>query len=277
VSGPAKPTSGSYRLPDGRWHHTLRQSWLNDALGVCLERARRDRLALLQRTESDAAALGTAVHAGIEHLLTRPGSSLSDAIEKAHDEWHGIAARPNFRWVSFDEGDHALVHGYIDTALAAFERETLPLLGPEAIEASFAFVIHEDGERVIELVGTIDYIGSWSGVPVVADWKTGKRKYSESEKQSQAIQASVYTAAAEAMGFGRRPFRYGVMVRGKDEVQVIDVTRWPAHDEWLRDQCLSLAHLLEADLPTWPLNDQHFLCSSTWCPAWDTCKGRRLG
>jgi hypothetical protein len=276
VSGPAKSTSGSYRLPDGRWHHTLRQSWLNDALGVCLERARRDRLGLLPRTESDAAALGTAVHAGIEQML-HDAMGIGEATEFAYSEWHRISSLPNFRWLSFNEGDHEVVEAYIFTALHAWYRDVFNLLQPQAIEHPFSFTFYEDDQRVIELTGTIDYIGKWSRIPVVADWKTGKRKYSERDKQKQAIQASVYTAAAEAAGFGRRPFRYGVMVRGKDEVQVVDITRWPAHDEWLKQQCLSLAYMLESELPVWPLNDQHFLCSSAWCPAWSSCKGLQLG
>jgi hypothetical protein len=275
MSGPAKPTAGSYRMDDGRWHHTYRQSWLSDALGTCLERARRDRLGLLQRVESDAAAMGTAVHAGIEHALLEDGD-LEKMVEVANAEFDRISQLPNFAWKSFEAGDVDAVRSLIATALTAWNTEVRDRLAVESVEQRFSVVVHEDAERVIELVGTIDFIGLLDDQPVIIDWKTGKRKYS-SDKQA-SIQASVYSLAAEAMGFGRRLFKFGVLVRGATSVQMMDVPRWPAHDAWLRAQLLDMAVLLEAELPSWPrTGESSYLCNATWCPAWASCKGAHLG
>jgi hypothetical protein len=276
MTGPANNTAASYLGDDGRWHHTFRQSWLGDALTVCLERARRDRAGILPRTESDAAALGTAVHAGIEVMLRDDRLDLVDANVTALAEWERISSLPNFAWKSFDEGDHGQVQQLIATALAAWEKDLRARLMPELIEHRFNIPLLEDDNRVIELQGTIDYIGALDGDPVVADWKTGKRKYGADKEKS--IQASVYTLAVEQLGLGVRPFMFGVMVRGKDEVQLMHVSRWPGHHDWLRAQALGLAHLIEADLPSWPLTGEAgYLCSNTWCPAWSTCKGAHLG
>ena len=276
MTGPQKSHPTSTRLPDGRWHHTMRQSWLGDALTVCLERARRDRLGLLPRRESDAAALGTAVHAGIEAMLRNDRLELVDANVVALQEWERISALPNFDWKSFDEGDHPQVQQLIATALAAWENDLRGRLTPELIEHRFSIPLCEDHERVIELSGTIDYIGALDGDPVVIDWKTGKRKYDRSKEKS--VQASVYTLAVEQLGLGARPFVFAVMVRGKDEVQLMHVSRWPGHHDWLREQAVGLARLLEAELPAWPLTGEAgYLCSATWCPAWDSCKGRHVG
>ena len=275
MSGPAKPTTGSYRMDDGRWMHQFRQSWLSDALGTCLERARRDRFGLLPRVESDAAAMGTAVHAGIEHALLEGGDH--DAmVAVANAEFDRISALPNFEWKSFENGVDE-VRPLIVTALTAWNENVRHRIDSvEAVEQRFDVVVYEDEHRVIKLVGTMDFLGSLDGEPVIIDWKTGKRKYDRSKQNS--IQASVYSHAAEALGFGRRLFKFGVMVRGASDVQIMDVPRYSVHDQWLRAQLLDLAYLLEAELPTWPrTGESSYLCNATWCPAWSSCKGAFLG
>jgi hypothetical protein len=275
MSGPAKRSAGSYRMADGRWCHEFRQSWLSDALGTCLERARRDRFGLLPRVESDAAAMGTATHAGIEHALLEH-AALAEMITTAEAEFARISAMPNFEWKSF-EGGLEEVRPIIATALQAWETHLRPrITHTDSVEQRFDLVIHEDDQRVIRVVGTIDFIGGLDGQPVIIDWKTAKRKYSR-DKQS-SVQASVYSHATEALGLGRRLFHFGVMVRGSSEVQIMEVPRYNVHDQWLVQQMLDLAVLIEAELPTWPrTGESSYLCNATWCPAWSTCKGLYLG
>jgi hypothetical protein len=274
MSGPANPTSGSIRLPDGRWQHTFRQSWLSDALATCLERARRDRAGILPRVESDAAAMGTAVHAGIE-LALLDGGDLEAMVEVANAEFDRISQLPNFEWKSFQNGTDE-VRPLTTTALTAWNENIRDRIGHvDAVEQEFDIQFYEDEHRIIRLRGTIDFIGEFEEQPVIIDWKTGKRKYDRSKQNS--FQASVYSHVAEALGFGRRLFKFAVMVRGSQDVQIMDVPRYSVHDQWLRAQLFDLALLIEAELPTWPrTGESSHLCSSTWCPAWSTCKGAYL-
>jgi hypothetical protein len=100
------------------------------------------------------------------------------------------------------------------------------------------------------------------------------------EKERWAIQPTVYTYALHHLGYlegdGPWPFTYFAFAKdGRNyELQELTVYRHQGDFAWLIDKCLSHAQLVEAQLTTWPKNDNHALCSPTWCPAWSVCKGR---
>lgn len=275
---------------DGRWHHTFRQSSLNTA-DLCLERYRRERDGLMPDIETDAASMGTAMHAAIElalqHMLNGDEppdqEQLVDAYQEAFTHQMGL---PGFAWVKYDEarcrnlGARFVRHWY---------QELLPSLDPMKIEWEFEENLYIDDERTIWLTGTIDLIDAKWGL---VDWKSSgggtkggstradgsivqpKGPYKEWEYRRWAIQPTVYTWAAGKHGYPADRFTYAVMY--EHGVQTFEVERGPEHWAWLTDKALALAHLCEANLPVFPKSDQSALCSPKWCPAWQDCKGKYL-
>lgn len=248
-------------------------------------------LGLVPRFETDAASYGTAFHAAVEENLNevmrgREPWSEDDSYDLFLSTFYELAARDNFKWTKLSKGS-VEQHGRI--AIKQFF-ELLPTFEPLATEIPFRDVLlHEDDERIINLEGTIDYHDAKLGL---VDWKTGGRPYEKWEKQRWAKQPSVYTFAinwlelqniASSSTFERwlgtderHNFTYFVFVRG-GEVQRLTVQRGPNDWAWLKAQCLSIAKLIEADLESWPLQDEGWHCSPLWCGAWSDCRGKHLG
>ena len=95
----------------------------------------------------------------------------------------------------------------------------------------------------------------------------------------------MYSYALTHGGFGDPvpapiTFRYGIAVMNHETVttQLVDVQRTAAHEGWLLDVIDSFLNLMEGVgvERTWPRDEDHYLCSEVWCPAWYLCKGARL-
>lgn len=246
---------------------TLRQSSLNTWM-LCPERARLDMVHPERDSTTDAAAVGTAVHAGIETVL------------RVHD--HALARRnviasleenaSQIRWVQVKQ---------LKTAFALAERlfeawlhHVLPqLAGPLAVEETFNLPWAEINGWQVRLSGTIDYVDENL---VVWDWKTSSRPYETWEADRWKIQPTVYGWAMNQLhGIDPVQFTYCVLVKkARPEVQIFDVERSNGHWAWLHRQVESIVAQIDA-LPDgiWPLNDHHALCSAKWCPHWEYCKG----
>lgn len=248
---------------------------------MCPEQARREMLGLVPRFETDAASYGTAFHAAVEENLNevirgREPWSEEDSYDLFLSTFYELAAMDNFKWTKLSKGT-VEQHGRI--AIKQFF-ELLPTFEPVATEIHFRDVLlYEDDERIINLEGTIDYDDAKLGL---VDWKTGGRPYEKWEKSRWAKQPTVYTYAHEWInhwgesGDGSHNFTYFVFVRG-GEVQRLTVQRGPADWAWLKAQCLSIAKLIEADLDSWPLQDEGWWCSPLWCCAWNECRGKHVG
>jgi hypothetical protein len=250
----------------------VRQSWINDAM-MCNERGRQAIVRPEWSKPNDATILGTAVHAGIAaHLLGSP-----DGVKVAHNTLNELLAEPFMRTKYSDEQ----LHDHIIELMAEWQRAIEPLTGDVvAVEKEFEFVLDEFmderlGRITVVGAGTIDLVtttGLW-------DWKTAGRKYSAKEKQSQAIQPTMYASAAVALGWLEYPvqFNYGVLVRS-GRAQVLPVHRNESHTDWLREIVRPLVRtsLLVGTDTSWAKNDTHYLCSDTWCPWWSICKGSKL-
>lgn len=250
----------------------LRQSWINDALN-CQERGRRMIVEPELRTTSDSAAIGTAVHAGIESAINGhdPLLSIAESLGQMLEE--GMTMTLN------------MSRGQMLTeAIRMFDmwvRDIRPKIG-QPLHTEYTFDVEWFTTQVLDrkvnvrLKGTIDLItttGLW-------DWKTAGRKYQAREKQNTAIQPTVYAIAGTKLGFFEWPvtFNYGLMVRGKDDTQILSVHRTRNHEVWLArvvEPLIRQAIGLGTDM-TWPINDSHALCSQKWCPWWTSCKGSAL-
>lgn len=259
----------------------VRQSWLNDAM-LCPERSRLSIVKPEWRTGTDATILGTAVHTGIEKLLNYE-IDRSQISEAAQTHLRELIDEGNFKWTNITDENHLFI--YADAMCQAFVRDLLPEVDRGGhVEHTFTLGIGTFGEFNgkpvnIFINGTMDYVTPGG---VIWDWKTAARKYSQSEKQRQSIQASMYALASHKSGFVDEwpvRFNYGVMTRAANSVgQIVPVVRTEAHARWLQSQIVNVVHAsLRAGIDTpWLANDQNNLCSERWCQFWSICKGAHL-
>ena len=266
----------------------VRQSWLNDVM-ICPERSRLSVTMPDWRQGSDATHIGTAVHAGIETILT--GGSFDEGKKKASDTLNELIETEPFKFNAVESV--ADMTGYTSLLMETFAHDVLPhVKGGGRCEQKFGvklFTIDNSDTSIpfeaqkpdteVWLGGTIDYIDPDG---VVWDWKTAGRKYSQGEKQRQSIQATAYAYAVVENGWAEGypvRFNYGVMTRTKNSVgQIVPIVRTSAHVDWFKHQVQSVVQpslLVGFDKP-WIANDQHGLCSEKWCPYWSICKGSRL-
>jgi len=264
---------GSVQDEDGRWHHRFSQSFIGTATD-CPEQARRYHAKLLPPDNTDAAAVGTAVHAGIELALTE-GQTFDACMEAIEDAWYEEQREPDFRWTKYS-GNTAwkLIEACWASWWNGFQPRTREQQGWEC-EQKFAVPLVDEPDRIIELTGTIDAFDGFN----VYDWKTtgDEDKWDDSKQREMrrwAIQPTAYTYAHNYLFQTNPVFTWVVLTPGG--CKQIPTTRSEQDWEWLKEQATALAVLIEADLPVWPKNDQHWLCSAKWCVAWDDCKGKHI-
>lgn len=258
----------------------VRQSWLGDMM-ICMERGRLADIKPEFKTGSDATIMGTSVHYGIEQVLS--GAIAPEQIAEASVFRLGqLMSEGGWKHVNIKPEDMVPLTGIMSDT---FVRDILPyVIEGGRIEQNFAVPtgrsVQVDSDKVYELwfSGTMDYV---TPDGQLWDWKTAARKYSQSEKQKQSIQASVYSFAAVALGYTDWDvqFNFGVMTRSnKSQGQFLPVKRTRAHGEWVVEQATSMvtSALRIGHATAWPQNDQHFLCSKDWCPWWSICKGARV-
>lgn len=258
----------------------VRQSWLGDAM-LCQERGRRMIVSPEFRTTNDSAVMGTAVHAGIEAVL----SGKIDARDAHHvsvAKLNHIKETENVKVTNTDPSSWEDLVRSMTTAWVDGVLPEVPLGGK--VEHRFEY---DSGASVngyaLWFEGTMDYChetGLW-------DWKTAARKYSLLEKQTQSIQASIYAGYAMSTGEvsqdvdGNTAFNFGVMIRNlKGDSQIVRINRNSSHVMWVTEQATTLVRsalaMRDSDggfTHSWLKNDQHFLCSDRWCPWWSVCKG----
>lgn len=257
----------------------VRQSWLKDML-LCPERARLGVVQPEFKTQNDSAAIGTAVHAGIEAVLGGHATT-SDAPYISLTKFKELeSAGINHTNVNPDSW-----HSHVIGLTEAWVKDIFPKV-PLGGQSEVPFAVPTGASvKGMELwfEGTMDYLheqGIW-------DWKTAARKYSESEKQSQDIQSSIYTFAGHKLGVVKTSsvFNFGVMIRVNNAYgQIVSVNRTKAHGDFVVKQAQSAVSyaytmLQGKELPTderWLINDQHYLCSQRWCPWWSVCKGAHI-
>jgi hypothetical protein len=233
--------------------------------------------------ETDAACIGTAVHAGFEAAARAPSALLPHQIDLiAQTEFTRLMALPGFGWKKYKE---ARARDLIRDCCNVFYDELYHTLGPVLIEQGFGpLVIYEDETRIIRIKGSIDLFDEYRGG---CDYKTDGdgRKFRRGfggkawELDRWAIQPTVYCEALRQLGYyegnGPWPFTYFAFDLSGRDVELVESAVWrrPEDVDWLRQKTLAYAKLVEADVTPWPKQDNHALCSPKWCPNWDNCKG----
>lgn len=256
----------------------VRQSWLGDML-ICPQRAKYALTMPKMRRGSDATAIGTGVHAGIEKYLTREVGTVDEFIEAVRAtvayeldkdiKLTGLTDDMDNMWLCVD----SMATGWWENI-----RPLVPLGGLVEHKFEAPLDVNASNGYGIWLEGTIDYVGPDGSL---WDWKTSSRTYYGKEKQKQSHQASAYISAGRRIGLipdSDTPsvFRFGVMVRQPTpKTQVITVSRGRDQVNWFRRQVSSVVNTATQawGMPDWPMNDQHNLCSSKWCDYWSVCKG----
>lgn len=263
-------------LDDGRTEITPSQSWLGTAFN-CMEQARLEMVGKMPRVETDATAIGTSMHTGIEAVL-RDGATLDEGEAIARATFETLSQLDEFKWVQVKTAETAL--NTVSRVYWSWANDILPQLPDTiAIEHKFDVKLYENDEFVIRLKGAMDFVGmEHEDKPVIWDWKTANRSYEPWEKERWAIQPTIYTyALAQEYGEDKEyDFTFGVCLKTRQDVQIVTVKRNIGHWNWLQQQVLSFVHLIRADLPIWPLRDQHALCSSKWCSVYASCKGAHV-
>lgn len=263
---------------DGTTHIWFRQSWLDTAFR-CPERG---RLAATKpewdSVTSDSALLGTSVHHGIETFIN--GGCAIDEIAQTAIEFLEAFDEP-IKWTKYDTVQSMFTH--VHNCADGWARDiypNLPNLEDAKTEESFKIPLWSQHGYTVGITGTIDLVAEGQ----LWDWKTSGRTYRASEKQKYAIQGTIYALAAlksDLVTVASLPmqFNYGVMIRGsKPQGQILSITRTQGHIDFATrrmKQLVDLLHFYGLDKP-WPMDDDHFLCSSTWCPWWSICKGAHL-
>jgi len=259
---------------DGIRRFIFRQSWMN-TFQHCPEQARLDMHGLLPRVESDATAIGTSVHVGIEHLLD--DAEPSEAWRLSCSKFDELSELPEFAWLQVKTP--ATAHRIIYNALWGWYDEIEPKLG-RTISVEQHFSLHVQtmpcGDE-IWIEGTWDYEdehGLW-------DWKTAGREYQPWEVERWYVQPTQYTLAHSLINdCYPLPFNYAVMVKtggeGPSKTQHLQVRRDEGHYKWLVRQmknAVALYDMTDGGEHPWPLMDQGWHCSPKWCSAWSSCKG----
>lgn len=247
---------------------------------LCQERGRRMMVSPEFRTTNDSAVMGTAVHAGIEAVLTNKIDA-RDAHHVSVAKLNHIKETENVKVTNTDPSSWEDLVRSMTNAWVSGVLPEVPLGGKSEHKFEYFSNTNVNGYS-LWFEGTMDYMhdtGLW-------DWKTAARKYSLLEKQTQSIQASIYAGYALSTGDvsldaeGNVDFTFGVMIRNmKGESQLVRIKRSSAHVMWVTEQATTLVRsalaMREDDgfNKPWLKNDQHFLCSARWCPWWSVCKG----
>jgi hypothetical protein len=265
---------------DGVVRWTLSQSWAN-TFQKCPEQARLGMHGLLPRTESDATAIGTATHTGIEAVL-RHCADRHEAEAAAIDKLCELMELDNFQFVQVKTPQTAV--SYLKSCVGSWYEYVYPRLG-STVSIERPFEVRLDvgmiGTEVEELwlTGTWDFEDNIHGL---WDWKTtGSKPYEQWEVSRWYVQPTVYCYARSVLagngGDDIDYFNYAVMTKGPHvrAPQILEIERGPAHYAWLRKQLWSIVDLYKATAggeQSWPLMDQGWWCSPKWCPVYNECK-----
>ena len=271
---------------DSEGNISFRQSWLNTAEN-CAEKARRELIEESDMT-TDEAFIGTAAHYGIEKVIDGDCSpaDISDAVVECYQTHPDVSqivyARPRTH-----QSDLSQCIDLSQRCAKAWVKDLMPLVPLEGArtEVEFDVELFEYRGRKISIKGTCDLVPA--GDNALWDWKTSARSYAQKDKQKWAIQPTVYTVADALGGFGREgrnlpaTFIYGVMVKRKKDCkgEIVTVQRSEGHAEHLYNTIRTWVDMYEGMTlgSPWPTrSDGNFLCSKTWCPFYDTCRGAHI-
>lgn len=273
----------------------------SDLKNHCLEKLRLETVATGPRIENDAATVGTALHAVIEHELGGDVyPDLENCCAQAVAEYLGLLEHyqsNGYPYALSSFGSHDKAIGYLVKMAEAWygcaERQEL-LGASQAPQVEWHFdmpftvvPVKKHGKKADEvpvfLSGTADIVYNNQ----VWDWKTAGSEYRRWEYQRWGRQPDVYSWAATQAGLvvpdrdGQVTFLFKVLIRGADPkngFQTVPIIRTANNWSWLEQiihRLVNFSYNMGLD-GEWPLDDQHVLCSPKWCSFFDMCKGAHV-
>ncbi len=303
----------SFKRPDGKWEHHIRQSDLG-TFAMCPELHRKALCGSVASQEGDAALIGSACHesyAEATRTLLQGKDVEAEALQGvAHDflanGWLQAVEDGSLRQMQIATLDEARY--LVDSYLVLWSQSVLNILMSnveliETVEYRFDIKVYEDEFRVIFLTGTWD---------LGFDTRVWDYKHSNSDKytKKKAWQLSRYNPQAThySWAYDELQLANSTMADTKegylgtlaypDDSQLADFTfininikngvQFIGPNEGIKPRTVgdcrfhlelmkSLALLIEAELPVWPLGASDWWCSSKWCPAWKDCRGKFIG
>lgn len=244
------------------------------------------------KVETDAATVGTVLHAVIEQDLKEPFGKLAAATKYGMlwfrdliDQY--LTDEVEYRTESFGADPQKaldqikfLIENWFrsDERQYWLHRDQSGYIPEWEFDIPFITISNPKTIREVRLAGQADIMDMEANR--VLDWKSASRPYQRWEYQRWGVQPTVYTFAGVESGLivpdadGFAQFDYRVFVRGKDkDCQEVTVYRGNGQWGWLTMLVNNIVNMIESDAETWPLSDDHALCGPKWCPVWSTCKG----
>lgn len=169
-----------------------------------------DKLAREEKESGDL-KFGTAIHLGLEVILSKQGNGLDDFnlfwdLEKNKDN-------------QYSRNDWAALKEQGEKLLTRFERlhakKFKPVAQEQLLKGQFGS---------IKLFGTPDFIGEYEGVPSVIDFKTAGYRYEE-QKLVLSEQLYLYAfLAKQVLGYDVKQLVYKVFIKGNEpSIQTLKV------------------------------------------------------
>lgn len=221
------------------------------------------------------AAIGTAIHKGIEvswreaidsgKKSTVHNHNTSMMLDAAMDSWK----EETQEGISYGDDETAgTCATEVANGIKAWVEDIAPFVPvPEAVETFVKIDI--DNPIVVELGGTIDYIGHGT----IDDVKTSKRKVTGG---SYDTQQGIYKILAQANGHTVNHNRLQNVVMTKNPSgQIITIEPDLTKARGLVNGILDTMKIVAADIVPIEIllrgNPKHMFCSPKFCAHWDTC------
>lgn len=224
---------------------------------------------------SSRAAIGTAIHAGVEEMwkdsikVGQPVIAKSTMADAAAEAWQEEAQKG----MQYDSGEsEGTCMKEIIRGLDTYVEDIVPWVSvPTAVETRYTVKI--DNHPVVEsLSGTLDYVNEKLGV--IADVKTGKRKHDISNSETQQ---SIYKLLAETNGVKVNVSTIqSVVLKAKPEGHVMDAQINMPKAKSAVNMLLDTLEVYHKDVVDPEIlfrgNPKYYLCSPKYCAFYSTCK-----
>lgn len=227
----------------------------------------------LDRPAAPALVFGTAFHSVVQQAVVAgdaPAAYWHDHWNEAKDRYSEIDFSSDSEADLLETGDRMLSDPEILDSIAQTTVMT-GLDGAPLIETRFEMHVPE---VPVPVIGFIDIIEA-DGVP--CDLKTANKPWRK-DRADSALQATIYLAALEELGYDLNPerrFRYRVFTKqAKPQAQTLETSRDDADLAGMRRQVVEVWRGIEAG-SFWE-NTRTWKCNPKWCDAWTVCEAGRI-
>jgi len=224
---------------------------------------------------SSRAAIGTAIHAGVEEMWQDSMKartkviSMGSMADAAMEAW----GEEEQKGMSYNAGEtEGSCAKEIITGLDTYVDDIVPWVGiPTAVEQRYTVAI--DNHPIVRAVsGTLDYVDTNLGL--ISDVKTGKRKHVTANSSTQQ---SIYKYLVEENGIKVNSSTIQcVVLKAKPEGHVMDADINVGKAKALVNTLLDTLEVYDQDVVDPDIlfrgNTKYYLCSPKYCGFYNDCK-----